>query len=144
MDFTMLQQMAQLCQFLAYLENHDSKDPGMDAFLNILVPEEGKKAVTIQPINDSEQAAFLADKAADLDPSTYDLILQYLNATGHLGQYHSNITSANLHLHTLVCLHVPNTVHISIRMDTPIAPLMHPTVVSNSMTGRSKLIELGS
>ena len=102
MDFTMLQQMARLCQFLAYLEIHKSEDPEIDSFIDILVPEEGTQGVTIQPINDSEQAAFLVDKATDLDPRTYDLILQYLNATGHLGQYHSNTTSVNLHLHALV------------------------------------------
>jgi hypothetical protein len=91
MDFTMLQKMARLSRFLAFLENSASSIPGIDVFANILEPGNITKGSTIKPIDGSEQATYL-NKATALDPTTYNMILQYLNVTGHHGQYHSHLS----------------------------------------------------
>src|ERR1700761_7006718 len=101
MDFTMLQNISRLCQLLAYLDNSDI--PGMDIFAGILEPKEITKEPTSRPITDSEQATYLQSTAAPLDPTKYDMILQYLNVTGRRGHYHSHdhTTMDALHPHSL-------------------------------------------
>lgn len=86
----MLQQMARLCRFLNFLHHTASSNPEMDTFANILEPENFTKVPTIEPIEDFQQAIYLT-KGTDLDTTQYDMILQYLNLTGHHGQYHSHL-----------------------------------------------------
>ncbi|KAF8156324.1 hypothetical protein K438DRAFT_1777567 [Mycena galopus ATCC 62051] len=100
MDFTMLQQMTRLCRFLAFLEHNASSIPEMDVFADILQPEHATKGPTTQAISDSEQATYMKTKATALDTTTYNMILQYLNKTGHHGQYHSHLNY--VHLYALV------------------------------------------
>ncbi|KAJ7315559.1 hypothetical protein DFH08DRAFT_893352 [Mycena albidolilacea] len=100
LDFTMLKQMTRLCWLLAFLEENASSVPGMDVFADILQPENITKRPTIQLISDSEQATYMKTKATALDTTTYNMILQYLNRTGHHGQYHSHLNY--VHLHALV------------------------------------------
>jgi hypothetical protein len=89
MDYTMLQQMSRLVYFLAFLHHKASSNPEMDIFANILEPSNITKGPTIKPIDDFEQAIYLT-KTLDLDETEYDMILQYLNLTGHHGQWSSN------------------------------------------------------
>jgi hypothetical protein len=101
MDLTMLRQMARNCQLLAYLDNSASSSLEMSTFRDILDPGNITKRSLIQPIGDSEQATYLYDKGTTIDRPKYNMILEYLNSTGHHGQYHSNQTS-HLHENALV------------------------------------------
>jgi hypothetical protein len=87
MDFTMLKQMTRFCMFLAFLHNTAASNPEMDIFANILEPGNFNQGPAIKPIDDAAQATYLAH-APHLDTVIYDMILQYLNLTGHRGQYH--------------------------------------------------------
>lgn len=86
MDFTSLQQMTRLCQFLGFLNNAASTNPEMDIFAKILEPENIGKGSMVQQIDEFEEAKFLYN-APPLNTTHYHLILQYLNLRGHHGQW---------------------------------------------------------
>ncbi|KAJ6530239.1 hypothetical protein B0H19DRAFT_967761 [Mycena capillaripes] len=94
--------MSRLCRLLAYLESDLSSNPGTKIFAEILQPEDLRKVPVIQPINDSEQATYFYTKATALDVTMYNMILQYLNVTGHHGQYHSHTSLGTLPPQALV------------------------------------------
>lgn len=83
----MLKQMTRLGQLSAFLHHTASSDPQMDTFANILEPSNNSH--TVKLIDSAEQAVYLI-KAADLSTTEYDMILQYLNQTGHHGKYEHN------------------------------------------------------
>ncbi|KAJ7715631.1 hypothetical protein B0H16DRAFT_1805033, partial [Mycena metata] len=89
MDFTMLRDMTRLCRLLAFLEDSESDIAGMDVFARILEPRNPQS--TTQVVNDSEQATYLHTRATPLESEIYEMILKYLNSSGHLGQWQSHL-----------------------------------------------------
>ncbi|KAJ7190898.1 hypothetical protein B0H12DRAFT_1246358 [Mycena haematopus] len=87
MDFTMLKQMARLGRLSAFLQNAASSDPRMETFANIL--ERRKDDLVVKPIDSAEQAVYLTE-ASDLNTAEYNMILQYLNQSGHHGEWRDN------------------------------------------------------
>lgn len=96
----MLRQMARLGMFLAFLHNAAASNPEMDILAKILEPANSNQGPAIKQIDDAAQATYLAHEPK-LDPVIYDRILQYLNATGHRGQYHHHHSPFQEHAHVL-------------------------------------------